>query len=269
METGQEEQAEPYVRREVALNEKLVAAMPGSDSARFFLAGARGLFAILLALTGRPADAEKEYRHCILLLETVVAGGASAESYRRDLAEWKYRLANLLSRTGRPTEAQHEYRDVLAILEKLTDPDSQGLLAQVLATVPDSRLRDPRRAVGLAQRALAQKPNSRNLLRALGYASYRAGNWAAASDALENLVGHRAGGQASDCFFLAMARWQQNDKAKARFWYDKALDWSAKGNPRDEELRRVRDETAALLGVTDRSTPTATKEKDPKQTSKP
>ena len=66
-----------------------------------------------------------------------------------------------------------------------------------------------------------------------------------------------------------VARWQQGDKATARSWYDKAVRWMEERKSQDDELRRFRDEAAALLGVTDLSTSTAKKEGAPKKTSKP
>jgi hypothetical protein len=57
------------------------------------------------------------------------------------------------------------------------------------------------------------------------------------------------GGDASDWLFLAMAHWQLGDKPRAHTWYDKALPWIEKNQPRNEELLRFRSEAAALLGM--------------------
>ena len=75
-----------------------------------------------------------------------------------------------------------------------------------------------------------------------------AGHWEAANEALgrsEALapgesVAHRG-------FFLAMAHWQLGDKRKARTWYDQARKWMEKSQPRNQELRRFREEAAELL----------------------
>lgn len=58
------------------------------------------------------------------------------------------------------------------------------------------------------------------------------------------------GGDSSDFFFLAMAHWQLNEKDKARAWYEQAVAWMDKHKPQDQELKRFRDETTALLGLT-------------------
>ena len=46
-----------------------------------------------------------------------------------------------------------------------------------------------------------------------------------------------------------MAHWQLGDKPQARSWYDKAVPWMEKNQPKNEELVRFRAEAAALLGV--------------------
>jgi hypothetical protein len=46
-----------------------------------------------------------------------------------------------------------------------------------------------------------------------------------------------------------MANWQLGKKEEARKWYDKGARWTDKNQPKDEELRRFRDEAAKLLAV--------------------
>jgi hypothetical protein len=46
-----------------------------------------------------------------------------------------------------------------------------------------------------------------------------------------------------------MAHEQLGEKVEARKWYDQAVGWMEKRQPNDEELRRFRVESAALLGV--------------------
>jgi hypothetical protein len=42
---------------------------------------------------------------------------------------------------------------------------------------------------------------------------------------------------------------QLGDKTEARKWYDQAVEWMEKNEPRHEQLRRYRAEAAELLGV--------------------
>ena len=46
-----------------------------------------------------------------------------------------------------------------------------------------------------------------------------------------------------------MARWKLGDKAEARRWYDKGVEWMDKNQPENKELRRFRAEASELLGL--------------------
>ena len=56
------------------------------------------------------------------------------------------------------------------------------------------------------------------------------------------------GGQASDWFFVAMARRQKGDNNEAREWFDKAVAWTKEKDPKNAELLQFRKEAAELLG---------------------
>jgi hypothetical protein len=58
----------------------------------------------------------------------------------------------------------------------------------------------------------------------------------------------RAGGDAADWLFLAMAHWQLDNAEEADRWYDKAVKSMDGREPATDELRRFRREAAALLG---------------------
>jgi tetratricopeptide (TPR) repeat protein len=120
-------------------------------------------------------------------------------------------------------------------------------LAWLLATCPDSGFRDPKRAIGLAKKAVELVPSDGNLWNTLGTAEYRAGDWKATITALEKSMDMRQGGDSFDWFFLAMARWQLGDKEKSRQWYEKAVQWMEKNQPKNEELSRFREEAEKLL----------------------
>jgi uncharacterized protein HemY len=134
---------------------------------------------------------------------------------------------------------------------EVTGADTLYSVAWLLATSSAAELRDPKRAVALATKAVELAPKVRLIWNTLGAAHYRAGDWKAAITALERSMELRQGGDAFDWFFLAMARWQVGDKEQARQWYDKAVLWMERNRPQDDELRRFRAEAAALLGIKD------------------
>ena len=78
-------------------------------------------------------------------------------------------------------------------------------------------------------------------------ALYRAGERKAAFTVLEQSNELPGGGYSFNWFFLAMIHEQQGDKEKARKCYDQAVEWMAKYMPEDEELHRLRAESAAML----------------------
>ena len=113
-------------------------------------------------------------------------------------------------------------------------------LAWALATCPDRCLRNPTRAVALAQSAVRQAPRDGVYWNTLGVAYCRAGDWAAAHTALERSVELRAGGDSHDWFFLAMACWKRGQQEQALIWLDRAERWMEKNRPRNRELKRFR-----------------------------
>jgi tetratricopeptide (TPR) repeat protein len=132
------------------------------------------------------------------------------------------------------------------------EPGYGSSFAWLLATCPDPKFRDAARAVEVAKKAVESVPESGWAWTTLGVAHYRAGDWKAAVAALDKSMELSKGGGINDWFFLAMAHCRLNDKAEARKWYDKAVEWMDKNAPEDEGLRRFRAEASELLGVADR-----------------
>jgi serine/threonine protein kinase/Flp pilus assembly protein TadD len=155
-------------------------------------------------------------------------------------------LAEALRVKGRTAEA-------VAALEKalLLDPNfasTCGDLAWLLATSPEPRLRDPERAVALAQKAVRQKPIA-GFLTTLGVAYYRVGKWREAIKNLETATKLRGGPLGEGYFFLAMAHAQLGETEKAKRHYQQAVQWMQDHEPNDPQLLRFRAEAEALLGL--------------------
>ncbi len=130
-----------------------------------------------------------------------------------------------------------------------TNADAHNNLAWYLATCPDPKMRHPAKAVQLAKKAVAMAPKEGNYWNTLGVAQYRQHDWQLAIDALNKSMELRKGGDANDWFFLAMAHWKRDKKEQARKWYSQALQWMDTHAPKDEELRRFREEARPLLGI--------------------
>ncbi len=169
------------------------------------------------------------------------------------------RLGKALLKKGKADEAIASFHEAMRLapmsVEVLND------LAWLLATCSDVKFRDPPQAVKQAQKAVLLAPDAASIRNTLGVAQYRNSNWKAAIEALTTSIKLSKGGSSADFFFLAMAHWQLNEKDKAREWYDQGVAWMEMNNPKNEELKRFREEAAKLLGI--KTTEPAMKPKNP------
>jgi serine/threonine protein kinase/Tfp pilus assembly protein PilF len=155
------------------------------------------------------------------------------------------------------------YEEAIAALEQAIklDPDfaheACADLSMIYSTCPETRLRNPRRAAELSDKAVEIAPDFGNRWTALGLARYRDGRWDEARTALEKSLqlgtGDTAGqnrfADAINWFFLAMSYWQLGQQDQAHQCYDRAVEWMEQNKQQDDELERFREEAAELLGV--------------------
>lgn len=127
--------------------------------------------------------------------------------------------------------------------------NSKNSLAWALSICPESKHRDPARAVGLAKGAVLLSPKTGAFWNTLGVAYYRAGQWKEAIAALEESMKLSKGGDGGpvDWLPLAMSHWRLGDKERARSYLQRAKAAMDKETSPDAELLRA--EAEALLGV--------------------
>ena len=152
------------------------------------------------------------------------------------------------------TEGQKRLREYL--IERVerqaaSDGNAWNLIAWSIVSSDDLDRRHSKLGLKWAEKANQFSPNNGGVLNTLGVARYRAGEWERAIEAFGKSMDLRKGGDASDWFFLAMAHWQLGHKDEARKWYDKAVEWMDKNQPKNEELLRFRNEAAELLGISE------------------
>lgn len=176
--------------------------------------------------------------------------------FRSLLHSLKPRPAQTTTRRAATREHPLRARMHIELLEDLSLPSSHAFtdrahndLAWELATCAEPQLRDPIQAVTLAQRAVELAPHAGGYWNTLGVAHYRAGNCKEAIVTLRRSMELGQGGGSLDWFFLAMALWKLGNKDEARQWYDRAVAWMEKNQPKDAELRRFRAEAQDLLGL--------------------
>jgi tetratricopeptide (TPR) repeat protein len=112
-------------------------------------------------------------------------------------------------------------------------------------------LRDAKKALPLAQKAVEKEPQNSYSLNTLGVVYYRLGKFDQAIKTLDRAAAGRQGGTAFDYFFLAMSYHHLGQPQKAREYYQKADGWWKRQgsiSPQwTQELTDFRMEADALL----------------------
>ncbi len=159
----------------------------------------------------------------------------------------------IYSNLGQYDKAVADYRTALELAPAHAGAHNE--LAWLLATCPDAKRRDPKRAVEHAKKAVQLAPKDANNWGTLGTANYRAGDWKAAVAALDKALELREGEHPSNWFFLAMAHRKLGNEPLSRKAYDQALQWLEKNQeklakdkaPQADEIRRIREEAEEVL----------------------
>jgi tetratricopeptide (TPR) repeat protein len=128
-------------------------------------------------------------------------------------ANWHFR-AEAYSQLGQWDKAVADYSKAIELDPKDTLTDN-NTLAWLLATCPEPKFRDPKRAVELAKKAIALAPKEGSYWNTLGVAHYRTEDWQPATTALLKSMELRQGGDSNDWFFLATAQWRLDRKKEA------------------------------------------------------
>jgi eukaryotic-like serine/threonine-protein kinase len=249
--TGRRADAAQSLREAVKLQEQLTMEAPAVPEHQIMLMSSQNDLAALLFDMGRNGEAEHEYRKAISLTEKLAAQWPSVPEYQFRSVNYHGKLAEILEKTGHHAQAVESLGRGISLAAGLADAESQNCLAWILAASAEPGLRDPRRALGFAKKAVERQPSAATYWNTLGVASYRVDDAMSAITALEKSIELGAGGGPADWLFLAMAHWKSGHQDQARNWYTRAVDWLDKERASDEELLRFRAEAAALLGVAD------------------
>jgi serine/threonine protein kinase/tetratricopeptide (TPR) repeat protein len=250
-DTGRPGKAEAAYRQAIAIAQKLAADFPAvSDYQRLLVVAKQQLGELLLAV-GKLPEAEQTLRQARPLLDKLAAEFPALPPYRELTARHQHTLGVFLTRTNRPVDAEQAFRQELILRDKLATEfaEDAGLtrdLAHLLANCPDSKLRQPQRAVELATKAAAANSKDAATLSVLGLAHYRAGELKAAVAVLEKAE-KRPGKYRGGPFILAMAYWQLGDRQKGMEVYRQGSAWMEQYHPCDEELRGLAAEATAML----------------------
>jgi tetratricopeptide (TPR) repeat protein len=168
-----------------------------------------------------------------------------------ELARAHARLGEVLWSNGHHKEASIEFRQAEADWEaaqaavKGASDAFRDRLASFLAECPDPECRNPAKAVQLAREAVKMDPRVGRYRRTLGMALFRAGDYSAALDALEDAETRMTNLGTAALFYKAMAYEKCEKKDQARQCFKLAE--KRRGKNASLRLAKVRDEAAALL----------------------
>ncbi len=177
--------------------------------------------------------------------EALASYDRAAEATPGSAFGWEKKAA-LRAQLGDWGKAVHDYERLLSLQPDRAD--AANTLAGILASCPESNLRQPERAVELAGKAVALAPLQAAYWRTLGIARYRAKDLRGSEQAMLKAMELNPAGHPVDRLFLAMALWESDQKRQAEQLYNHTVlrdDWPAETV---DEFSRYAKEAAALLG---------------------
>jgi tetratricopeptide (TPR) repeat protein len=267
---GKPEEAERFYLKAIGTGEGLVARFPAEPEYRSNLANARNNLGDLLRELGRFKEAADVGRAAVSTYEELAREYPEDPDHQYHMALALSSLGSILAEAGQIRAADEAITRSLEIQEKFLAKDpgnpryraraatSHNNLAMFLAITQGPPYPGADRAVGLAKRATDLDPQSGPFWSVLGLAHVRAGNWRdglAALDRAEQL-GTNYG---TSAFLRAIAHWRLGEKDEARRHYGVAARWLATNPEQGKDAHLLRDEAAAMLGIT----PSVTREKAP------
>ncbi len=281
--TQDEKEAETCYRRAIELRRELVKSVdtalgpmqPGSAPENIelhnleFLVFTTQIAAGMLDRKGKAEEGEalrQQVEQDIVALTERCADAQSREHWR----VWSKKMCE--DRSGTPDMSGRRDLIMCCRLAIALDPDNAVALNDLawrLVSLPSDPWFDPAEGLALAKKAVRLDPNHWRIWNTFGVASFRTGDWRAATELLQKSISI-GNGTAHDFFFLAMTCWEQGKKKDARVWFDRAVAWmetNPQSDPskRDPELRVFRAEAEAhlcLRGQKSQRTTGSTEERD-------
>ena len=196
--------------------------------------------AVVYEREGRFADAEALYSQTLATQQKVL--GPTHPSTLLTMSN----LAEVYGREGKYGQAEEVFRR--AVKASPDNPNALNLLAWLLVTAPDHRVRRPALALDLAHRIAELAPDNADALNTVGLIEVRNGLWNDAIATLNKCVDGHKGLEPTDFLFLAMAYQGRGDKAEADRNFTRGADLAGKTAANNTELRMLWGEAAEALG---------------------
>ena len=155
---------------------------------------------------------------------------------------------------GLSLKKKGQLKEAIACFERQAKLDPNNVyvhsgLAWDLATLEDTSLRNPHKAIAYGRRAVELEPDRANHWSNLGVAHYRNGDWQESVNAFKEAHSLAKSGDLYHRFFLAMAYWKLQEEPKVRLCYREALAYWHEKKRTSKQLQDFRDEAEELLGI--------------------
>jgi tetratricopeptide (TPR) repeat protein len=259
--SAQPQEAGQAYRRMRSIYEKLAADFPGDAECQSLIGARLNDLALEFMSTAHLAEARQILEQAIDQQKIALRLNPNSHPrYNGWLCIHYLALADVLLQLGQEDAAPKRIQELVrdATQCSLNNAEAQTQLARFLATCRNPRFRDPQRAVELARRASEMGHQRASLGATLRMARYRLGDWRAAVAALEKANElPQDEGPCATYFFLAMAHRQLGHEQVAVHWYKKGVDVLEKNkiNLDNPQIRLIRAEAAALLGLAKSAAP--------------
>jgi hypothetical protein len=212
-----------------------------------------------LAEVHQPQEAQAAFADAIRILRKLAADFPAAAHYKWVLFNAYREQGTYLWKANPGRAGPSPFQEAIDFGEQTIAASPQAALvfnqlARLLATCPDQRLRNPHRAVELADMAIKLLPTNQALRTTLALASYRSHDFRAAIAAVQNPINSSESEPATDLILQAMAYWQLHEEQQARHFYGKAIEWIEKNQlhgliPNGLDLRDIQAEAEMLIGI--------------------
>jgi tetratricopeptide (TPR) repeat protein len=179
-------------------------------------------------------------------LDEAIAEYRSATRFQPKYADAYLGIGEILEFQGKGDEAIVEYRSAARL--QADSSYAHHCIARALLRKPDRSATEQSEALEHARQAAALGPNDGTICGTLALAEYRAGHWDESVVASDRYVALMQGVDASNGFVLAMALWRQGSKIRSRSFFDQAVAWTRKNNPKRADVLLLWREAAVLLG---------------------
>ena len=194
-------------------------------------------------------------------LDEAIVEYRAATRLKPNYADAYMGVGEILEFQGKVTEAIVEYRSAIRL--QPDSADAHHCIARAVLKKVDRSDGERTEMLEHARQAVKLSPNEGGFHSTLAQAEYRAGHWAESIVAAERSIALTKGVDGSNGFFLAMALWKQGVKDRSRSFFDQAVAWTRKNDPKNADLLQFWREAADLLGQPGPDTPPAEPPKKP------